>query len=719
MSAPRRLAVTLAVPALMVAFGEQLLLPGIPEGVVSGPARSGVGVFALGVTPIVSAFWLVEVAAAAVPRFRHLRDGSPAGRTKLTTAALGLTLVLALLQAYAVSTQLTHALSGDGPFGDAATVSLPLLVVSLVGGVFVTLLAAELVTRQGLVNGLVAMMAASLARSFGADLARHAGHGQGAPGLLGAFTTKAPLDARGWLAALLATGAVAFATWVALRVGGEARSARKEAAYRDAKALVSAPVLPVPSSSMQAYVAASAILALPAPLFSLASVWSHRGPGWTPASLGDAQYGLLLLAVTLVLMALFSRIMHGSAELAGLASRLGLTGATDAKRRADLAWRASLVPSALFFFVVVLAGLGSPLGSLATVSLVAVAMDLVHAARLAFGPRAMRPVWDERRVAAVPVLRALLASRGIATEAQGTAFASLWQVFAPYAPVTLLVPAEDEARARDVLASHLLGETRTIPEGPSDATPTPQGPTPSHGPERKLVIGAAIAGLALVIARLPASSDAPPPAHRTKLEIVRIDDTIDPFDAAVEDSIPANSGIALARESVPVGEGSAPREVTYARAALQPGEPVSTARARLSSFLATVPLPSGARFAFEPVNDDDPDTGRARVVALRTYVLVGASAVSEDDVVDAVPVASGPETTVAVELSPTGAERFEETTGAWTRKRVAIVVDGEVASAPLVRSRIPGGRLSLTLGRGDPENQAKQAAALARGLRGR
>lgn len=718
MSAPRRLAVTLAVPVLVVLAGEHLRLPGVPEGLVDGPARANVSVFALGVTPIVSAFWLVELTAAAVPRLRHLRDGRPEGRAKLTTAALGLTLLLALLQAYATATQLTHALSSDGLFADVATVSLPLSVVSLVGGVFVTLLAAELVTRQGLVNGLVATMAMSLLRGFVADLERHAGLGPTAPGLFGRFMGAPTLDARGWFATALATLAVAFATFAALRDVGETTSSRQSAAYRDARTRIAAPRLPVPSSSMQAYVIAMSALSLP----TLSAALTHTGPARTATWLEGPAYGPALLTMTLVVLVALSRVLHGRGELSGLASRLGLTDGARASRGAELAWRASLVPSALFFLVVVLAGLASPLGSLAIVTMVAVAMDLVHATRLAFGPKPLRPVWEERRAAAVPILRALLASRGIATEARGTAFASLWQVFAPYAPVTLLVDSEDEASAREVLSSHVLGEASAAPVPVAPTEAVVPAATPDPGPTRRLLVAAAVAGLALVLARLPAAADVAPPAHRTKLEILRIDDTIAPFADLGDDAIPAGSGISIALESIPVGPNGARRELAYARVVIAPGESKAAARARLDAFLADVPLPEGARFGVEPEIDDERYPEARRESSLRTYVLVGESAISERDVVDAVPVAQGPsgaDTSVSVELSSAAAKRFEELTAAWTRRRLAIVLDGEIASAPLVLSAIGGGRISLSVGRGDPDLQAALAAKLAKGLRGR
>jgi hypothetical protein len=462
---------------------------------------------------------------------------------------------------------------------------------------------------------------------------------------------------------------------------------------------------------------ASAVLTAPAAIYAT----TRTVGGATPPLHDGAAYGPALLGVTLAFMLVLSRLFHGPNALASLASRLGVSDAESMRREAERAWRASLGPSALFFVVVVVAGLASRLGSLAVVTLVAVGIDLVRATRLAFVSPELEPVWEERRVAAVPLVRALLRSSGIASHAQGTAFAGLWQVFAPYAPVTILVARSDEARARGLLAERLLG----VPSGEGQArpndTPSPtseQGKTPTRG----LAVASLVAGIALLLTHLPTTPSGAPPARRTSLEIVRIDDTISPFDTLADDAIPEGSGISIARESIPGGRNGPPRELAYARVAIAPGESKAAARARLDAFLAKVPLPEGARFGLEAKIDDGRYPEDRREGSLRTYVLVGESAVSERDVVDAVPVAQGPsgaETSVSVELSDAAAKRFEELTASWTRRRVAIVVDGEIASAPLVLSAIGGGRISLSVGRGDPELQAALATKLARGLRGR
>jgi preprotein translocase subunit SecD len=75
--------------------------------------------------------------------------------------------------------------------------------------------------------------------------------------------------------------------------------------------------------------------------------------------------------------------------------------------------------------------------------------------------------------------------------------------------------------------------------------------------------------------------------------------------------------------------------------------------------------------------------------------------------------------TVRVELTPDGGRRFEEFTGANIKRRLAILVDGRVASAPVILSRIPGGIISITMGAGDRDQQRADAERLVHDLLGR
>lgn len=69
---------------------------------------------------------------------------------------------------------------------------------------------------------------------------------------------------------------------------------------------------------------------------------------------------------------------------------------------------------------------------------------------------------------------------------------------------------------------------------------------------------------------------------------------------------------------------------------------------------------------------------------------------------------------VQIVFDAEGKKDFAELTAGLVRKRLAIVLDGRVQSAPVVMERIPGGRAIITLGfTSDPETTRRQAEALA------
>lgn len=72
---------------------------------------------------------------------------------------------------------------------------------------------------------------------------------------------------------------------------------------------------------------------------------------------------------------------------------------------------------------------------------------------------------------------------------------------------------------------------------------------------------------------------------------------------------------------------------------------------------------------------------------------------------------------VGLEFKPSGAKIFEAITGANIGKRLAIILDGNVYSAPVVQSRIAGGSAQITLGNGDYNSSMTEARDLALVLR--
>lgn len=70
-----------------------------------------------------------------------------------------------------------------------------------------------------------------------------------------------------------------------------------------------------------------------------------------------------------------------------------------------------------------------------------------------------------------------------------------------------------------------------------------------------------------------------------------------------------------------------------------------------------------------------------------------------------------------LELTAEGAERLAAGTRAALKRRIAVVVDGKVVSAPAVQTEIAGGRLTVTLGAADLDQGLAEAERLAVALR--
>ncbi len=105
------------------------------------------------------------------------------------------------------------------------------------------------------------------------------------------------------------------------------------------------------------------------------------------------------------------------------------------------------------------------------------------------------------------------------------------------------------------------------------------------------------------------------------------------------------------------------------------------------------PLPPGT----EILNGSDTDRSSGR--AQRTQYLVEAKTLMTGDVIsDALvrPATQLEGPYVALELNARGARQFEQLTGANVGRRLAIILDNKVYSAPVIRERIGGGRASIT-----------------------
>lgn len=126
-------------------------------------------------------------------------------------------------------------------------------------------------------------------------------------------------------------------------------------------------------------------------------------------------------------------------------------------------------------------------------------------------------------------------------------------------------------------------------------------------------------------------------------------------------------------------------------------------------------LPEGYELAFER-RTTKVETENDQLVP---YLVEVAPQITGDDLQDArVEIDQQKnEPYVSMEFKPQGAIRFEKITGENIGRRMAVILDGNVYSAPNIQTKIGGGRAQITLGAGNFNQTMKEARDLALVLR--
>jgi preprotein translocase subunit SecY len=677
MGAPRpvslveRVVTTIAVP-LVVFAAERIRLPYLVENEQVRQAHLDLpSILALGIMPFLTAYALVELAALMVPSWRRARH-RPRVRARLERLSGAVALVLALAQGLGLAMSY-EAL--DGEYGGYGWRSRIVVSATLAGGSCLLAVLARWATRRGLVNGYMLILAFLVAERLGRG--------------------DDTLIAHGTWATFVSIGATVASTWIAI-------------ATTRMRGTSPTPNVPVPASSIVPVPVAVWLVAVPAKLTS----W-HLSTAPLVAAVAE-HHEIALVAVALGLTIALAALLQRPDEVAESLRQLGV--AVDAQQTAGALWRAML-PTLAF---VALLTAGTALVSFAIVA--AVLYDLSTSLGAHLAARGLVVVREERRAYLVAPIRAALAAEGIDAWARGSGVLALLQAFGPYAPAEILVRAPDAQRAVAKLAALDAEELPNVPA----PQPQPQPQAGSTGWGSALARAGAIfalLGFSLLVARLTQRPKLHYAGPRAQIAIVRVDDLAEPLDPSEGD--PPVQGAELRTVQQPAGTDAYGRKTsgntTFVRVVSAPGEKLESTWARVLPWLETRRLPARDRWSWEAVLEpDSPDAegGSWHAVGVSSIVLTGDDIVTTADVIDASVGQSegiGPYTVTAT-LRADAARRFEDATREWIGRRIAILVDGHVDSAPVVRTAIGGGRFTITMGAGEPEKQLADATRLAASL---
>jgi preprotein translocase subunit SecD len=198
--------------------------------------------------------------------------------------------------------------------------------------------------------------------------------------------------------------------------------------------------------------------------------------------------------------------------------------------------------------------------------------------------------------------------------------------------------------------------------------------------------------------------------RRGRLELRRLDPSSDEmrrlWERAAEDPAARAAGIRAEVDVWNRPDGAAMRERYLA----------GPTDAALRTYLAGLSpdLPADREILLERVDPTSPG-GPSH---WRTY-LAGERAGIDGHIRDA-RVATDPQLgqpIVDVTLDDIGRDRFADLTRRALGEKLGIVIDGTILSAPIVQTEIPGGRIQITLGTGEPASLMTEAQSLAAALR--
>ncbi len=135
----------------------------------SGGGLKGVSVVILGVAPYISASIIMQLLTMAVPALERIqKEEGEAGRRKFNMWTRWITLPLAAIQAFGMIT----LLKSQGVIAVASPVMLSAMIVTAVAGTVFLMWLGELITEQGLGNGISMMIFAGIIADLPTSFAR-------------------------------------------------------------------------------------------------------------------------------------------------------------------------------------------------------------------------------------------------------------------------------------------------------------------------------------------------------------------------------------------------------------------------------------------------------------------------------------------------------------------------------------------------------------------
>lgn len=195
--------------------------------VVSGGALANFSIMLIGLGPYINASIIMQLLTKAIPKLETLNKEGEFGRKKINQYTRMLTLPLAITQAVGalfLVRQQAQSISGVDILAGAEPITWLLMVTALTGGAMLLMWMGELVTEQGVGNGISLLITAGIVSQLPTTIASITGSvfsGNESIEILGRTINY---RTESLIIALVILAAVIFTTWVVVKLNEAARN---------------------------------------------------------------------------------------------------------------------------------------------------------------------------------------------------------------------------------------------------------------------------------------------------------------------------------------------------------------------------------------------------------------------------------------------------------------------------------------------------------------
>ncbi len=203
--------------------------------ILSGGALANFSIMLIGLGPYINASIIMQLLTQAIPKLEALNKEGEFGRKKINQYTRIITLPLAIIQsvgALFLVRQQAQQISGIDIIANANVFTWVLMIAALTGGAMILMWLGELITEQGIGNGISLLITASivsqLPTSF-ASITSSVFSGDSKIHILGKTISYRPESA---LVALIILASVVFTTWVVVKLNEAARNIKINYAKR-------------------------------------------------------------------------------------------------------------------------------------------------------------------------------------------------------------------------------------------------------------------------------------------------------------------------------------------------------------------------------------------------------------------------------------------------------------------------------------------------------